>query len=459
MSAEKDNVVPFPHRTSFRFDRLREDDKYNTLCHKIASGVVGGKLELQCSEKGKVLASQQNVRAFLKHYGVTLHFNQFSRKIDLFGVPQHQELSDYAFEDIFTALDAVGVAIGESKLRIILASIAREHAHNPLLDHINGLKWDGVARLDCLLVKAFGADDTPYVRAVTAAWFIGAVKRLRNPGCKHDYTLMLRGAEGLLKSTFFRDIAYGLFFTDCLTIGADPKKVIEQTGGKWIVEFAEATGLSRKETEDVKQFLTRQVDEERAAWGHATLSVPRQFVFGATTNKDDPLRGSDGNRRWWLVECRTKYDSSVLLDANLGLLNLIWAEAAAREAKGERNWLPDAIEQQAREVQKAATGVSEMQEELEALLADAPDDCFVSTSDLYRAVNLEDVSRRTEAHRQAVKGAMKRLGFKDKRYNDGRGFLKGASRQTVAQWGVGKFSYLSADAFAALQAENDAAAA
>jgi len=451
-----ENVVRLPRRAPSLFDRVRDDDKHKTLMAKMASGAVGGKLELETNAKGKVQPTQANVRRFLNHCGVALYYNEFSLKVDLIGVPRHSELSDLAFGDIYTALDYVGIGISESKLRIILKSMAREHAYDPLLDHINGLRWDGEPRLDRLLVELLGADDNGYARAVTAAWCIGAVRRLRQPGCKHDAALLLTGLQDLGKSLFFHDLAYdGAVYTDGLPLGSEPKKVNEQMPGKWIAEFGEVVGINRREDEEIKLFLSRRIDEERAAYGHTALSVPRRFVFGATSNEDAPLKGSNGNRRWWVIKCHTTYDSRRLLGNKMAMLNQVWAEAAAREAKGEPNWLvDDAIKVQALAIQHEATSISPMQQELEDLLRDAPDDCLVLSADLYRAVGLDDVKHRTNAHTTAINGAMKRLGFV-KNNSHGRGFLKGAARQHVAQWTGFTFKYLSSNEFAALRAEND----
>ncbi len=57
--------------------------------------------------------------------------------------------------------------------------------------------------MDTLLVDYMGADDTPYVRAVTRKTLVAAVARIHEPGVKFDSVLVLNGPQGCGKSTFF----------------------------------------------------------------------------------------------------------------------------------------------------------------------------------------------------------------------------------------------------------------
>ena len=68
-----------------------------------------------------------------------------------------------------------------------------------------------------------------------------------------------------------QDTATPDWFEENLKLGADAQEVIQQTSGKWIGEIAELAGLSNKETEVVKQMLSRGTD--RAAG--STRSLPR----------------------------------------------------------------------------------------------------------------------------------------------------------------------------------------
>ncbi len=42
------------------------------------------------------------------------------------------------------------------------------------------------------------------------------------------------------------------WYTDCLQLGSGPKETIEQTKGKWLVEYSELSGMSKRDFNDVK---------------------------------------------------------------------------------------------------------------------------------------------------------------------------------------------------------------
>ena len=76
---------------------------------------------------------------------------------------------------------------------------------------INVLQWDGVPRLDTLLIDYLGAEDSEYTRAVSRKAFTAAVARAMEPGCKYDNMLILCGRQGLGKSTVLDKMSRGWF--------------------------------------------------------------------------------------------------------------------------------------------------------------------------------------------------------------------------------------------------------
>ena len=58
---------------------------------------------------------------------------------------------------------------------------ARENCHDPVRFYLEDLKWDGVNRLDSVLVNYAGADDTDFNRKVGKLWMVSAVARIFQP--------------------------------------------------------------------------------------------------------------------------------------------------------------------------------------------------------------------------------------------------------------------------------------
>jgi predicted P-loop ATPase len=378
----------------------------------LAKGVSSGKHAIAYSdatEGGRPHKdSHANASDFMEHFGVGVKYDTFAHSFYVTGVPQRHKLDDAAFGDIRMAMAATGCNCGRDFLWEFLKARGRESPNNPLLDHLMGLTWDKKPRLEDAIIRHLGAEDSAYTRAVTRAWHIGCVQRLRDPGCKFDNVLTLIGEEGLLKSGFFRAMGYDIYFTDNLPLGADGKVTFEQTRGKWIAELAELVGMAQKESEQVKAFVTRQVDEARAVWDVETSSVPRQFGLAATANKDAPLQGATGNRRWWIVPCTKSCDLVALRSER----DQLWAEAVHYAKAGERHWLSGTMEQEARAVQKAHTSVGLLQERIEEALEGMSG--FVPSKELHACIGIEnkDVSRLDNKHKVAIEAAMARLKFK-----------------------------------------------
>jgi predicted P-loop ATPase len=198
-----------------------------------------------------------------------------------------------------------------------------------VIDYLNGLAWDGVPRLERWLVEYAGADDTPYVRAVSRAMLVAAVRRARQPGCSIDQIPILVGPQGCGKSSALRVLAGIDWIVDGLPIDDtidDARKVLEETAGKWLVEIDELHGAP---TSDLKAFLSRTHDAARPAYQKTTERVPRAYVIVGTSGDPNFLSDTTGNRRFWPVSVK-KFD----LDKLGAIRDQLWAEAGIAEAAG-----------------------------------------------------------------------------------------------------------------------------
>lgn len=107
--------------------------------------------------------------------------------------------------------------------------------------------------------------------------------------------------------------------------------------GKWIIEISELAGMRRAENEKVKAFVTARVDHFRPPYGRRAVDVPRQNVFAASTNDNQPFVDSTGNRRFWPVRC-----GPIDVDAIIRDRDQLWAEAYHGFKEGENWWLDTA---------------------------------------------------------------------------------------------------------------------
>ena len=225
-----------------------------------------------------------------------------------------------------------------------------QNSFHPVREWLQGLKWDGVGRLDTLLIDYLGAEDNPLTRAMTRKHFTAAVARVMRPGCKYDYILTLIGPQGIGKSTLVK-ILGGDWFDDSLT-SIEGKEGMEQIRGKWLIEFGELTNYKKSTSEAYKAFISKQEDSYRPAYGRKVEVYPRQCVFFATTNEPNFLKGDTGNRRFWTVECDRADIFKDVWEELPEEREQIWAEAVHRFHEGERLYLPRELEKVAQQRQE-----------------------------------------------------------------------------------------------------------
>ncbi len=353
--------------------------------------------------------SVANFRAFCVERQLQFRLNKMALTIEAQRAGQPWTIMTDAFENAeWLRLTEYGCDMPTMFFHACVVDEAHRNSFDPGLAYLNSLAWDGQHRLDSFFIRNGGAPDTPITRAMTRAFFIGGVKRLREPGCKFDLVLLLDGGQGKGKSHAIESLCPSPeWHCDSLEVGADPKVTIEQTAGKWIVELAEMAGMGRREVERVKAFITRRVDRARPAYGRQAIDVPRRFVFFATVNSDasGQIFGDvTGNRRWLPIEITQPIDCTVVASER----DQLWAEAAQAEAKGELPFLSGDMVDLARDAQDARTVEDPWGDILADLTLGAP--AAISVSDAWSKV-APDVNRRDAHAGRRIANAMARLGY------------------------------------------------
>lgn len=221
-----------------------------------------------------------------------------------------------------------------TKIKEALTAVTAERMYHPIKEYFNALpEWDGVRRVDTLLIDYLGAEDNGYSRAIIRKALVAAVARLFEPGKKFDSVLILNGPQGMGKSTFFSRLGQK-WFSDSLTISDMRDKAgPEKLQGYWILELGELAGMKKTDVETVKSFITRTDDKYRASYGFNVESHPRQcIIVGSTNSESGFLRDITGNRRFWPVRVSGE---STKKPWELTDIDQIWAEALQIYKNGE----------------------------------------------------------------------------------------------------------------------------
>ena len=309
-------------------------------------------------------------------------FNQLADGMEIRGkVPWPHPAKFWRDADDAQLICYVDAAYGTFSARnydIAVTKAVDDRSYHPIREFFETLPaWDGMERADTLLIDYLGAEDTPYVRAVTRKELCAAYCRVYHPGIKFDSMIVLNGDQGIGKSTLIAKLG-GEWYSDSLNLSdMNDKTAAEKLQGYWIMEIGELAGMRKADLDKVKAFISRQDDKYRASFGRRVTPHPRQCVFFGTTNSQNGyLRDITGNRRYWNVKVpgNGKYKP---WDMDEDTVKQVWAEVMVYAKAGEKLYLPPELEAYAKEEQRAAMERDDreglVQEYLDMLLPDTWD--------------------------------------------------------------------------------------
>jgi len=317
--------------------------------------------QLELEKSGAVKNTLRNLTLILENdpklQGIV--FNQLSDGMEIKGgVPWPHPSRFWRDADDAQLISYIDTHYGTFSARnydIAVTKVADDRSYHPIREFINSLPaWDGVCRVDTLLVDYLGAVDNAYVRAVTRKTLCAAISRVLTPGVKFDSMLVLNGPQGAGKSTLIAKLG-GEWFSDSLSLSdTKDKTAAEKLQGYWILEIGELAGLKKAEVETLRSFLSRQNDIYRASFGRRATPHLRQCVFFGTTNAEKGyLRDTTGNRRFWPVKTPGggKRQSWQLTQDEVVQ---IWAETLTYVKAGEKLYLDAGLEKLAKDEQREA---------------------------------------------------------------------------------------------------------
>jgi hypothetical protein len=366
--------------------------------------------------KGRPRSTMRNAAMALRRLGLHFSYDLFRNRKVIGG----HALEEYAGEISDDAslvlrgmiIDEFAFDPGSQNVFDAVSLLCLENAHHPIIEMLDSLKWDGIARLDRWLATYLGAGDTALNAVFGAKTLIAAVRRIRVPGTKFDQMLVLEGAQGTGKSSAVAILAGPGNHSDQELLTLDAKTQMEMLDGIWLFEIGEVEGMGKAAVNKIKAFVSRTEDRARMAYARHSVSRPRQVTFIGTTNESKYLRDETGNRRFWPVKT-----GQIDLDRLKEDRNQLWAEAAYREAKGESVGLP-------KDLWEAAA--VEQAERLEEdpwgdLLETAVPKVAGNKLRLYTSSLLEDTlgisrDRQNQGQTKRLSGLMKKLGWREGKF-------------------------------------------
>lgn len=210
---------------------------------------------------------------------------------------------------------------------------AVERPFHPIQRYLRSVDWDGRHRLRHMARDYLGSDSALHAEMVEK-FMIGAARRAIEPGAKLDTALMLVGAQGIGKSTFF-SILGGAWHADSF-VDITNKDSFVQIHSAWIYELAELENVVTGKAESrLKAWLTSTHDTFRAPYARTAERHARAVVMCGTTNRGQFITDDTGSRRFWIVPVAMPIDRQLLAEHR----DQLWAEAYAAAESGASWWL------------------------------------------------------------------------------------------------------------------------
>jgi putative DNA primase/helicase len=358
--------------------------------------------KLYTTAKGAVKNTFANICTILRGAPdyAGLRFNEMTVTPELGGAPVSDARLALMREDIERRY---GFSPATDSLAQAILGVASEHAYHPVREYLEGLVWDHAPRLASITTTMLDAEPSAINAAMVRAWFVSAVARAYQPGCKVDTCLVLVGPQGARKSTFFRALG-GAWFADT-AIDIESKDAMQQINAAWIYELGELDSVTSKaHAGRIKGFITSQTDKYRLPFGRAVSTVPRSNVIVGSTNESNFLMDPTGARRFWCLRVG-RIDATAVEDAR----DQLWAEAVAAHNAGERWWLDDAAEKEHRDAVEAFAVSDPWENDVAAWLLTA--EGIVTTAAILTGALRIDIGKTT--HRDSLRAGaiMRALGW------------------------------------------------
>jgi predicted P-loop ATPase len=284
--------------------------------------------ELEHEEELSPLA--RKVARLREAWGDRLIYNELTMDIEFDGQPMEWDTLKI---DI---VEQLNISMSQEDAQQTVMAIARDNRHHPVRDYLESVAARypyNPERLDNL-AKLFFGTEKPIYDIYMKKWLVAGVARILTPGIKVDDSLVLHGEQGVLKSTFFREMAVkDEWFLDSIDLSESEKDTLMKLHKSWITELGEIETLTTKR-EDAwwKNFSARREDTFRPPYGRRPKTMKRRFVIVGTTNREEFLNDPTGNRRFWIIAVGNKRINIELVQL---LRDELWANAVHAYRAGD----------------------------------------------------------------------------------------------------------------------------
>ena len=379
----------------------RKHDKY------AASQLFKTKLK-EASDQGMQGTSDEasrlvrEYRLIEQQFGDRLRMNELLKEIELDG--EHFDPAKTKLE--LNVTHGLSIKGNRKDLADSIVKLAKQNSYSPVGEYLKTVHQrhgSSTDILDSFAQRHLGTSD-PIHDALLKRFLVAAVARVFTPGCKHDCALILQGPQGYFKSTFFKVLASESWFDDSLGSASDKDEKLK-LHRSWIVEWAELeTVFRRRDVSQVKAFMSSSIDILRPPYGESIETLKRASVIVGTTNQEQFLADTTGNRRFWVVPVTHPLDIAALRTER----DHIWAAAVALYQAGEQWWLTKEESREVDDIQARYEAEDPWLDPVSSYVDGRP---IVTTEEiLTRAIDIE-IGRCHTPQARRVADIMRKLGW------------------------------------------------
>lgn len=371
---------------------------------------ISANSDFNYNKNGTIQASDRNVALAILKLGVIVRTNEFTRCIDIehpftegfYGKLEKRPSIEKAAQFLtLTIACKYGINVNAIICERAIEALAARNSYNPVVSRILGEKWDGVCRADRWLIDYCGVENTLYNRAAGRLLLMSIVKRVLYPGCKCDNMFILTGKEGIGKTTLVRLLGFDDYSSTAILRIDDPRKVVEMTIGKMVVEIPEVEKwYNNYREEEIKAFITMQDDDARLVYKKEAARWKRTYVIIGTTNDATQLISDmNGARRYIFISCPNHFK----LDELKEIITQLYAEVVPYVDETTVLTLPKEAEQTAAEERMKYSRTSEFFDALQQLLLNRDVNPFVPVNGGAQFYTANDLIKKDKYGREYMK--------------------------------------------------------
>lgn len=224
--------------------------------------------------------------------------------------------------------------IGPEIMKSALAIVCADNRFDSARQWAQGLRWDGVKRVETALCRYYGCADTPYTRAVSAYMFSALAGRAVEPGCQADMVPVLVGLQGAKKTTAVRTLAPIPDSFLAIDLSKRDDDLSRRLRGKLVAEWPELRGLAGRDVQAVRAWITTRRESWVEKYETVERTFGRRFIVIGTANEEEFLDDAEGERRWLPVRVGLTIDVEGLERDR----DQLWAEGVAMFMDGGVRW-------------------------------------------------------------------------------------------------------------------------